>query len=70
MDRDPFTGTEFFEVISKNAFDGCDMSDVVLNVDHEGAPIARTKAGNLVLQVDDHGLKVSATLTTTRGREV
>ena len=70
LDRDPFTGTEFFEMISKNAFDGCDMSDVVLNVDHEGAPIARTKAGNLVLQVDDHGLKVSATLTTTRGHEV
>ena len=38
LDRDPFTGTEFFEVISKNAFDGCDMSDVVLNVDHEAHP--------------------------------
>lgn len=70
LDRDEFTGAEFYEVIDRNAFNGCDLSDVVLNVDHEGAPIARTKAGNLSLKIDDYGLKVSATLSTTRGHEV
>lgn len=70
LDQDPYTGTEFYEVISHTAFDDCDMSDVVLNVDHEGAPIARTRAGNLMLSVDGHGLRVTATLTTTRGREI
>lgn len=70
LDKDPYTGQGFYEVIDRGALEGCDMSDVVLNVDHEGAPIARTRAGNLVLSVDNHGLKVSATLTTSRGKEV
>lgn len=70
LDTDPYTGTEFYESIDRNAFEGCDMTDVVLNVNHEGAPIARTRAGNLQLSTDDYGLKVSASLTTSRGKEV
>ena len=70
ISEDPYTGTEFFEMISRNAFEGCDMSDVVLNVDHEGTPIARTRAGTLTLFIDQHGLKIEASLKTARGREV
>lgn len=70
IDTDPYTGVEFYEVIERGALDGCDMSDVVLNVDHEGTPIARTKAGNLTLSIDSHGLKVAANLTTSRGGQV
>ena len=70
LDKDPYTGAEFYEVISRNAFDGCDLSDVILNVDHEGTPLARTRAGTLTLTPDSHGLKVSATLSTGRGREL
>ena len=70
LDKDLYTGTEFYEVISRNAFDGCDLSDVILNVDHEGTPLARTRAGTLTLTPDSHGLKVSATLSTGRGREL
>ncbi len=70
LDKDPYSGAEFSEVIDRGAFDSCDMSDVVLNVDHEGAPLARTRAGTLLLEVDNHGLKVSATLTTSRGFEL
>ena len=70
LDKDPYTGTEFYEVISRNAFDGCDLSDVILNVDHEGTPLARTRAGTLTLTPDAHGLKVSATLSTGRGRDL
>ena len=70
LDKDLYTGTEFYEVISRNAFDGCDLSDVILNVDHEGTPLARTRAGTLMLTPDAHGLKVSATLSTGRGREL
>lgn len=70
LDKDPYTGVEFYEVISRNAFDGCDLSDVILNVDHEGTPLARTRAGTLTLSPDGHGLKVSATLSTGRGREL
>lgn len=70
LDKDPYTGTVFYEVISRKAFDGCDLSDVILNVDHEGTPLARTRAGTLTLTPDSHGLKVSATLSTGRGREL
>lgn len=70
LDKDPYTGVEFYEVISRNAFDGCDLSDVILNVDHEGTPLARTRSGTLTLTPDAHGLKVSATLSTGRGREL
>lgn len=68
--KDSYTGADFYEVIGRGALDSCDLSDVVLNVDHQGAPIARTRAGTLALTIDEHGLKISATLTTTRGREV
>lgn len=68
--KDPWTGSEFHEIIDRNAFEGCDLRDVVLNVNHEGVPIARTRAGNLQLTVDDYGLKVSASLTTSRGKEI
>lgn len=70
LDKDPYTGTEFYEVISRNAFDGCDLSDVILNVDHEGTPLARTRAGTLTLTPDAHGLMVRAILSTGRGREL
>ena len=70
IDSDPYTGADFYEVISRNAFDECDLTDVILNVDHEGTPLARTRAGTLCLTIDDHGLKVSAQLNTARGREV
>ncbi len=70
LDKDPYTGTEFYEVISRNAFDGCDLSDVILSVDHEGTPLARTRAGTLTLTPDAHGLMVRAILSTGRGREL
>ena len=70
LDKDPYTGTEFYEVIIRNAFDGCDLSDVILNVDHEGTPLARTRAGTLTLTPDAHGLMVRAILSTGRGREL
>ena len=70
IDRDPYTGTTYLEKIDRRALDTCDMSDVILNIDHQGPPLARTKAGSLTLTPDDHGLRVDATLSTTRGREL
>ena len=67
LDTDPYTGAEFYEVVDRTAFAGCDLSDVVLTIDHEGTPLARTKAGTLTLTVDARGLKVDATLVTSRG---
>ena len=58
-----FDGIEYKEQIDKNAFNGAQMSDVVLNYNHDGKPFARTKNGTLTLSLDDYGLKIKADLS-------
>ena len=55
------------ESIDRHAFDQCDMSDVIMQYDHEGRVFARTGNGTLTLAPDDHGLKVRADLGGTEG---
>lgn len=57
----------FREVVDPTAFDNCNMKDVPLKYNHENnVPIlARTRNGSLQLQVDDKGLKITATLLDT-----
>ena len=62
---------EYREKIDQNAFDECDMKDVVMLYDHEGRVLARTSNNTLTLNVDDIGLKVRADLSGTQlGRDV
>lgn len=59
------------EKVDKNAFSDCDMSDVIMQYDHQGRVYARTSNGTLTLSVDDHGLKVRADLHgTAEGRNL
>ena len=58
-------GVQYSEQVDRNAFDEADMSDVILQFDHEGRVFARQKNGTLLLSVDDHGLKVRADLSKT-----
>lgn len=62
----------FIETIDRHAFDLCDMSDVVLNFNHNNdILLARTLNGSLVLSVDDRGLFQSASIVdTTDGEDV
>ena len=55
------------EVIDRNAFEGADMSDIVMKYNHEDSvlPMARTRGGSLQFNVDDHGLKIRAKLPDT-----
>lgn len=53
------------EQIAPTAFDECDMSDVIMQYDHEGRVFARNKNGTLTLTVDGVGLKISANLGGT-----
>lgn len=64
--RDEETGIEYSEQIMPDAFDGADLSDVVFRVDHEGAVYARTSAGTLKLNTDEHGLGMRADLSKTQ----
>ena len=60
-----------FEQIAPTAFDGCDMSDVILQYNHEGRVFARNKNGTLALTVDPVGLKITANLGGTEiGRQL
>jgi len=64
-------GVKFFEVIDKRAFDLTDMRDVVLVIDHEGKPAAKTKNKTLELVKTDEGLFIRADLSkNATGREL
>lgn len=59
------------ESIDKNAFDKTDMSDVIMQYDHEGRVFARVKNNTLQLTVDEHGLRIRANLGGTElGRQL
>lgn len=53
------------EVIDPNAFDECDMSDVIMQYDHEGRVFARTKNNTLEVSTDSIGLLIKANLGGT-----
>ncbi len=64
-------GIQYKEVIDRSAFTGAEMSDVVMNYNHTGKPVARTKNGTLILTVDAKGLRVEADLSgTEEGRRL
>lgn len=56
------------EVIDRNALDKADMSDIVMKYNHENSvlPMARTRGGSLQFSIDDHGLRIKATLPDTQ----
>lgn len=59
------------ESIDRNAFSETDMSDVIMQYDHEGRVFARVKNNTLQLTVDNHGLKIRADLGGTElGRQL
>lgn len=58
------------EVIDPHAFDECDMSDVIMQVNHDGFVYARTRNNSLRITFDEHGGMCEADLTgSKRGRE-
>lgn len=66
-----YNGVDYKEVIDSRAFAGAQMADVVMNYNHGGKPVARTKNGTLTLTVDDKGLLIDADLSgTEEGRRL
>ena len=55
----------FMEQIAPEAFNECDMSDVIMQYNHEGRVFARTSNQTLSLRTDAHGLLVDADLGGT-----
>lgn len=66
-----FDGYTVLEQIDKRAFDDCDMSDVIMQYNHEGRVFARTSNDTLELTIDNMGLHTRARLDgTDLGRQV
>lgn len=66
-----YGGVEYREQICTGAFDGCAMSDVILNYNHQGRVFARTRNHTLQLTVDELGLFIRARLDgTEEGRRL
>lgn len=64
-------GAPIYEQFSKDAFANTDMSDIILQFDHEGPVFARKSNGTLIVEPDDKGLFVAADLSRTdRGKEL
>ena len=58
-------GYEVWEQIDKNAFDKCDMSDVIMQYDHAGRVFARVSNKTLEVKTDTKGLHCVADLGGT-----
>lgn len=64
-------GYKVYEQVDARAFDNCDMSDVIMQYNHEGRVFARMSNGTLTCRPDEHGLLTRALLGGTEiGREL
>ena len=58
-----FDGVKYYERIDKNAFEGADMSDIIMQYDHAGRVLARKSNGSLIVEPNDEGLFICADLS-------
>ena len=58
---------EYWEEFLPGCFDGCDMSDVIFQFDHEGRVYARQSNNTMTVEPDHIGLFVCADLSKTSG---
>ena len=66
-------GKEYLETVDRKALESCDLSDVVFRYNHNDnvSILARTSNNTLSLSVDEHGLKIRASIAdTTTGKDI
>lgn len=64
-------GWELWETVDRTAFDETDMSDVIMQYNHEGRVFARTRNNTLRVEPNEKGLFIEADLGGTEiGREL
>ena len=61
--EDPYDNTQYLEQISPDAFERCDMSDIIMQFDHANDVLARLSNGTLIVEPDEHGLFIAADLS-------
>ena len=55
-----------YELFTKECFIGTDMEDIIFQYNHEGKVYARKSNGTMVVEIDDHGMKVYADLSKSQ----
>lgn len=66
-----FDGYEFWEQVDRNAFRDTDLTDVIMQYDHEGRVFARNTNDTLTVRTDEKGLFTRADLGGTKlGAEI
>lgn len=64
-------GSDICEVITSDALNGADMSDVIFQFDHQGPVMARVRNKTLQITQDAHGLHIRADLSKSEdGRKL
>lgn len=61
-----FAGNEYTEIISPDAFRDADMSDVIMQYNHQDRVFARTSNNTLIVEPDEHGLFIAADLSRSQ----
>lgn len=56
-------GIKYYEVIDRHALDGADMTDVIMQYDHEGRVLARNSNKTLGIEPNNEGLFIYADLS-------
>lgn len=56
-----------YEQFERGCFNGTDMSDIILQLNHQGTVYARLSNGSLIVEPDEKGLFVAADLSRTSG---
>lgn len=56
---------KYYEVIDSRALEGADLSDVIMNINHEGRPVARLRNNTLTLENKSDALHIKADLSGT-----
>ena len=64
-------GYRVFEKFDRHAFDKCDLSDIIMQLNHEGRVYARGGNKTLIVEPDENGLRITAYLGgTEEGRKI
>ena len=56
-----------YERFERGCFDGCDMSDIIFQLNHQGTVFARQSNNTLIVEPDETGLFTAADLGRTTG---
>ena len=54
-----------YERFERDCFAGCDMSDIIFQLNHQGTVMARQSNGSLIVEVNENGLFTAADLGRT-----